>query len=287
MHELESARKSATPMVTRAALSSFLVGALALVACSSGPERTPFVEDAASQPAPAPDSTEEPPSSQPTPVKPTGDAGDEVPSDCKTTAPSNKCGLVPQCGCSASETCDVIDAQGSVRCVAFGKAPMGQPCTATAGCARGLTCVFGTCHAFCDEPGKACGQAGTGDCIQVQAAGGAAIPNLAVCMVRCAPHDPKSCGGKTNAGVGVCFVDDKGGTDCQEGGTRTQNQTCTPQDECGPGLVCVTPSNGPSTCKRWCRVGTTDCGGSVQCQSFSTKVMVKTASGSLEYGACP
>lgn len=285
MDELESAKKSASTM-TRVALSSLFAGAIALVACSSSSERTPFMEDAASQPAPTPDSTEQP-APPPAPVKPTGDAGQEPPSDCETTAPSNKCGLVPQCGCSASETCDVVDTKGNVGCVPFGKAPMGQPCTATVGCAKGLTCVFGTCHAFCDKPGSACGEPGTGQCVQVQGAGGSAITNLAVCMVQCAPHDPKSCGGKTNAGVGVCFVDDKGGTDCQEGGTRAENQTCSPQDDCGPGLVCVTPTAGSSVCKRWCRVGTTDCGGAVQCRSFSTKVMVATSSGSVEYGACP
>lgn len=271
-------------MLTRAGLSVLCVAA-ALVACSAPGDRTPFVEDAASQPAPPePPATEAP--VQETPAKPTGDAGGEPPGDCVTAAPSHRCGVAPQCGCSSSETCDVVDTSGNVRCVPFGKAPMGRPCTATAGCAEGLTCVFGTCHAFCADPGSPCGEDGTGACIQVQASGGA-IPNLAVCMVQCAPHDPKSCGGDTNAGVGVCLVDGDGGTDCQQAGTRKENQGCSPQDDCGSGLVCVTPTNASSTCKRWCRVGTTDCGGSVQCQSFSTKVMVKTASGSLEYGACP
>jgi hypothetical protein len=104
-----------------------------------------------------------------------------------------------------------------------------------------------------------------------------------VCRVQCAPQDPSSCGGKTNAGVGVCFVDDKGGTDCQEGGTSAENQACSPQAECGPGLVCISPAGGSDTCKRWCRVGTNDCGGVAQCRGFSTKVMV----GTVEYGACP
>jgi len=163
---------------------------------------------------------------------------------------------------------------------------MGKPCTATAGCAQGLTCVFGTCHPFCDKPGSACTQPGTGACVQVAAQGGAAIPNLAVCMVQCAPQDASSCGGKTNAGTGVCFVDDAGGTDCQSGGAVAENQACATADACGPGLVCITPSTGSSVCKRWCRVGQTgvnDCGGSAVCRGFSTKVMV----GTVEYGACP
>jgi hypothetical protein len=278
-------------MLTRAVRHSMFAGAMLVAvsmvaACGDANERAPFVEDAASEPV-APREQELPPPSQPPPQSPTGDASAPEPTDCKTAAPSNACGLVPQCGCGPSETCDIVDAKGTVACVAFGKAPMGHPCTATPGCAKGLTCLFGTCHAFCAEPGKACGEPGTGACVQVSGQGGVAIPNLAVCRVECAPHDPASCGGKTNAGVGVCFVDSEGGTDCQEGGTRLQGQTCSPTDDCGPGLVCVKPSVGSDTCKRWCRVGTNDCGGSTQCQSFATKVFVASSTGSTEYGVCP
>ena len=118
----------------------------------------------------------------------------------------------------------------------------------------------------------------------VKASGGAAIPNLNVCMVQCAPENASSCGGKTNAGIGACVLDDQGQTDCEEGGTRAANQTCGGTNgNCGPGLVCATPSSGASTCKRWCKVGTADCGGTTQCTGFSTKVMV----GTVEYGACP
>jgi hypothetical protein len=261
--------------------------AIAIVACSSeATSRKSFAETASEPAAPEENAApaDEEPASTPLPAQEEEPAPEETPpSNCKTAAPSNACGVVPQCGCSKTETCDVVDAKGTAKCVAFGKAAMGKPCTATAGCAQGLTCVFGTCHAFCNTPGKACTQSGTGACVQVAAEGGTAIPNLAVCMVNCAPQDPLSCGGKTNAGTGVCFVDDQGGTDCQTGGTRTENQACTPTDDCGPGLVCVKPSTGSDSCKRWCRVGTSDCGGTAQCRGFSTKVMVGTA----EYGACP
>lgn len=275
----------------RAAL--FAIPLFALLACSSeASNRKGFAESATepSRPAsnePTDQTVDDAPA--PTPIEtndtPPGDE-DPAPSNCKTAAPSNACGVVPQCGCSKTETCDVVDSKGTAKCVAFGKATMGKPCTATAGCAQGLTCVFGTCHAFCDKPGSACTQPGTGACVQVTAqsgGGGAAIPNLAVCMVQCAPQDASSCGGKTNAGIGACYVDNQGGTDCQTSGAKTENQVCANADECGPGLVCITPSTGSSVCKRWCRVSTSDCGGSVQCRGFSTKVMV----GTVEYGACP
>jgi len=92
-----------------------------------------------------------------------------------------------------------------------------------------------------------------------------------------------SCGGETNAGIGACLVDGAGGTDCQEGGTRKEKETCAAADPCAPGLACVGPASGTKVCRRWCRVGTSDCGGSTQCTAFSTKVMAD----GVEYGVCP
>ncbi|MBX3258945.1 MAG: hypothetical protein KF782_04450 [Labilithrix sp.] len=267
-----------------AALVAGVVGG-SLLACSSDGSRAPFVgagADAAADPEdarPAPTTTATPV----TPSKTTSDAGSTAPDDdCERAAPSRECGVVPQCGCAPTHTCDVVDAQGTVRCITAGNAPMGHPCTATAGCALGLTCIFGTCHAFCDDPSAVCTAPGAGACAQVNGSGGAPIPNLAICRVACALHDPSSCGGVTNAGIGVCYVDDQNSTDCQEGGTRAEGQSCSPTDACGPGLVCTTTS-GVSTCKRWCRVGQNDCGAGRTCMGFSSEVNV----GGVVYGACP
>jgi hypothetical protein len=281
-------------MTTRARNRTSLVGFMALaacaiaaplVACASQGERTPFETPATTETGDAEQEPPEPTSSatQVTPTKTTEDAGETVPDDdCKRAAPSKVCGISPQCGCAPTHTCDVVDSDGNAQCITAGKAPMGHPCTATAGCALGLTCIFGTCHAFCNDPTKACTQPGAGACAQVSTANGTPVPNLAICRVACALHDPTSCGGKTNAGIGVCFVDDEGGTDCQEGGSRNDGQSCSQTEGCGPGLVCVTQST-TSTCKRWCRVGQNDCGGSKTCTGFSTPVKV----GDVTYGACP
>ena len=262
---------------------ALLVGSAA--ACATSVEREPFTEEAPTTPAQTPEQTAVPEKTpQSAPVTTDAGSAPDAPDTCKRTAPSNKCGLVPQCGCTLAETCDVDDGSGNVSCVTAGKAPMGGACIATPGCAKGLTCVFGTCHAFCDNPGSACTVAKTGGCIQVKNTGGTAIPNLSVCRVACDLRDVNACGGTTAAGTGVCMVDDTGVTDCAKGGTRTVTQACTPTDDCGPGLVCTTSGTGTAgSCKKWCRVGTNDCGGTTACNGFQTKVMV----GGVEHGACP
>jgi len=295
--ELMRSRSNALPSTTRK-MARTLVGlvfasglvALAVVsgACSSTPERTPFVDEPTPVPTAPPTSTPPKPTPQPTPGETENDGGAEAdaPDTCKRTAPSNKCGLVPQCGCATGETCDVDDGAGNVSCVTAGKAAMGTPCTTTAGCAAGLTCVFGTCHAYCDKPGAACTQPKTGACLQVKGQGGTAIPNYAVCLVACDLRDAASCGGTTAAGTGICMLDGQGGTDCANvaGTPKALNQACAPEDDCAGGLVCVvTGSATTGSCKKWCRVGTNDCGGTTTCNSFQTKVMV----GTTEYAACP
>ena len=259
----------------------------AVVACSSATARLPITEDdAGPTPTEPPTSTPPPTTTQPQPP-PTGekDAGTDAPDTCVRTAPSKKCGLVPQCGCTTTETCDVADQAGNVECVTAGKAVMGNPCVATAGCARGLTCMFGTCHAYCNTPGSACTEPNTNGCLQVKGSNDAGIPNLAVCQVKCDLRDAVGCGGTTPAGTGLCIVDDKGTTDCVNvASPKPQGAACAPTDDCAPSTVCVTTGGAPNgTCRKWCRVGTTDCGGAVACPSFGTKVFV----GTQEYGACP
>lgn len=282
-------------MRSRFSTVTFLAALGVTVACSSASSRGSFDEGTSNDtatPAATDDTVPPPPAATGTPAPPPATTGTPPPpppadgGSCKTTAPSNKCGLVPQCGCTATETCDVQDASGDVACVTAGTAAMGKPCTSTAGCAVGLTCVFGTCHAFCDAPGSACSGAssGTGSCIAVQNGSGAAIPSFDVCLVKCDLRDANACGGTTAAGTGACVVDSGGNTDCQAApGTHKVNETCTPSDDCGPGLVCVGPSGGTSSCKAWCRVGTTDCGAGKTCTGFQTKLVVD----GVEYGACP
>ena len=265
-------------LVTRTAIAlSALAGSL--LACSSESTRSPY-ESTAIDPT-EPTAPETPaPTTEPTESAPDSDAT-AAPGECKRAAPSNVCGVSPQCGCDAGKTCDVVDSVGTARCVTAGSAPMGHPCTASADCTTGLTCIFGICHAFCSDPTKPCSQPKTGACSQIQTMEGAEIPNLAICRVACEPHDKTSCGGTTAEGTGVCRVDVNGETECQSGGSQNEGETCSPTEECGPGLVC-TSSASSSTCKRWCRVGQNDCG-SAKCMGFASEINVR----GVVYGHCP
>lgn len=271
-----------------ATLGVALLGLLS--ACASAKDRTPFTNDvpaATSTPAETPEQNAAPPKTpQSGPVTTGNDAGMEAdaPDTCVLAPPSNKCGVSPQCGCTLAQTCDVPDSTGNAQCVIAGTAPMGSPCVATAGCAVGLTCLFGTCHAFCGNPGSACTLAKTGSCVQVKDSASAPVPNLSVCRIACDLRDANACGGTTAAGSGACVLDDNNETDCATAGTGTLNGTCSDSIQCGPALVCTVAGGAATgTCKKWCRVSTNDCGGTTVCGGFATKLMV----GAVEYGACP
>lgn len=251
---------------------SAVVATGALVACSSDGSRAEYEMTSIDATHP-----KEPGASDPAaPGEASPDEGaTPPPADCKKAAPTNACGVAPQCGCSEGRTCDVVDSNGSARCVKAGEAPMGHPCTSTAGCAAGMTCVFGTCHAFCNNPGGACSQPGTGACVQVATMEGAVVPNFAVCRVACEPHDPASCGGA------VCNIDPDGQTECQSGGSLAEGDACSPGEQCGPGLGCVTAGE-ESTCRRWCRLAEDDCGPNKACTGFSPEILVR----GVAYGSC-
>jgi hypothetical protein len=197
---------------------------------------------------------------------------------------SNACGVAPQCGCTSTDTCD-LDSAGNAACVAAGLTAMGRACSSTTSCGRGMTCVFGTCRPFCAVADAGCGVQGTNVCTQVRLQDGGAIPNFKVCQVDCDLRDPNACGGTNGAGTAGCVHDGEGRTDCETMGTVPENQACSAQARCAPGLICVYPAAQPTNlrCKKWCRVGVNaDCGGQT-CTGFTTKAMV----GSVEYGSCP
>lgn len=271
-----------TLMKYSSAVSRFLVvgTVAAFSACAEGP-----AGDMASVPeAQAPTQTTEPtepPAGTSTPLPPsrdgardggssnggsTADGGAALPDaskgpdagSCATAPPSNACGLTPQCGCAADQTCEVTDGtNGAVSCVASGAGPLGSPCTVTSRCAAGLTCARGACRPYCAVQGSACTGDGLGTCVVSRDAAQTAIPNANVCTIPCDLLNPSAaCGESACIWNGSLEV-----TDCNAVGTKAAHEPCTKGDDCQQGLACVGHPVFGSTCARWCRVGKdADCG---------------------------
>jgi hypothetical protein len=187
-------------------------------------------------------------------VVPAPDAG-----ACTKAPPSNVCGVAPQCGCAANETCDVTNTStGAVSCVLAGGGPQGSVCTVSAQCAKGLTCQFGACRPYCGNPGGLCSGATVGICYAPANAAGAATPNLSVCSIKCDPRNPSAaCASNTC----LWFAGDQQG-DCNTPGTKTVYQACSSLVDCAAGLQCAfDPLSLGNACLRWCRIGSSDCPG--------------------------
>jgi len=174
-----------------------------------------------------------------------------------TAPPSNACGVTPQCGCAANQTCDVTNlTTGAVGCVLAGGGPVGSYCTATTQCAQGLTCQNNACRPYCNNPGSACATAGGGVCYSPQDASGNTTPNLSVCAVKCDVRSPATACGSNNC---LWFAADKE-SDCRPAGTAALYDPCASAVDCQSGLACVNHPLFGYECEKWCRIGGSDCG---------------------------
>lgn len=211
------------------------------------------------------------------------DSGPPPPTDsgggCAKAPPSNVCGVYPQCGCGAGQTCEV-DQQaldGSSSCIGAGTGALGSACTATAGqCGPGLTCIWGQCHSYCGSDGSKCTDPNTNYCVNLTDNSQNPIPNLLICHNDCQLQDPNSCGG---AGEGCIYFDvDK--VDCYPVGTTTANCNAT-TSLCPAGQICLTDQTN-YFCLPWCRVGQNDCQTGT-CNSLGTGAPMVNG---VEYGYC-
>jgi hypothetical protein len=179
-------------------------------------------------------------------------------SACATVAPSNACGLAPQCGCAANQTCDVTNnTSGAVSCVLAGGGPSGSYCTTTSQCAKGLTCGYNTCRPYCPSVGAACVGAGLGQCTQYyDPSAGTPVTNSKVCTIACDLRSPASACGSNN-----CIFDTTiNASDCDKSGTKALYDACTRYNDCQQGLSCVDHPAFGFECEKWCRLGQNDCG---------------------------
>lgn len=211
-----------------------------------------------------------------------GGASADASGPCVVRPPAS-CGLAPQCGCGANETCDVVDENGGTSCVTAGTATQGRGCVSTGDCVATLKCIFGACRPYCPTAGVACDTLGTGGCFQVTTAAAPPVnvPNLSVCTVTCQLDDATSCGGlpaSMSDPVAACTPVHAAGIsgDCRQAGRSTntcgavQNGVATPPF-CAPGYGCA----GNLTCFKWCRVGVAGlCSGGQTCTPFPTGIVV-------------
>lgn len=224
-------------------------------------------------------------------TSPPGDAGDAGKVDsgttvdagaCAKTAPSNLCGLAPQCGCAANETCDITNkTTGAVSCTLAGGGPLASLCTTSSQCAKGFTCAYGACRPYCATIGAACsGVAGVGMCTELYDPPGALVPNGKVCTITCDLRNPSGVCGSNN-----CIWDGSvKSTDCDKSGTKNMYDACSSYNDCKQGMACVNhPVFGPE-CEKWCRIGQSDCGLFETCEDvYGTNA---PTSGGVKLGHC-
>jgi hypothetical protein len=189
---------------------------------------------------------------------------------CQTVAPNNRCGLDPQCGCAANETCDVTNrSTGATSCVTAGGGTLGRPCVQTGDCIAGLMCLYGACRPYCKTARSKCGVAGTGLCVEFVDDQTKPVPNLSFCTINCDPREPAGVCGQNNAchWFATYYAPAKV-SDCNFAGTKAELTQCEGDSECLPGYACVEhPRLKVKECERWCRVGVAgDCKEGFECK---------------------
>jgi hypothetical protein len=208
----------------------------------------------------------------------TGDASDG--STCE--AP---CGLAPQCGCAAGQTCDV-DISGARACVTGGALKVGVACLSTRECVAGLVCADGVCRQPCATPGATCTGERAGACKTYAVApadGGAPGVTYTACAVTCAYDKEDACGFAPNdlLAAACVYQPSTGDVECATvSRAQVQSGVCEADAQCGAGRVCV-ERPGFKTCRRLCKPGDpAACGG---CAAFAPPRVVA----GVAYGYCP
>jgi hypothetical protein len=249
--------------------AQLVVASWALVACAQGDKDVPFVPSDAVIDSPASD---------------TGNEANDAPGESSCTpADGATCTVFPQCGCSATQNCNVTSSSGATSCVAAGSDVLHESCSGPGECQKGMQCVAGLCVPFCATDAD-CTNPGSPVCKTVQEipAGGTTpmdVPGLKVCLAQCDVQNPSAvCGPNTS-----CFfpyASDET-TACASAGTSTFKSGCaTNPFACAPGYVCTNKTD----CFKWCRIGAmpSDCVVGYTCTAFTPAIK----KGTVEYGVC-
>jgi hypothetical protein len=232
---------------------------MSLVATAACTAPTPSKKPGAGD-APNGDPTS-PPDGDALPDVKSADAGG-IDETCATVAPNNECGLDPQCGCRATETCDVSDrTTGATSCVVGGSATLGRPCQTTSDCIVGLGCFYGACRPYCKTPLSKCSVGGTELCVSMLSESNKPLPNLSFCTINCDPREPAGVCGANSCHWFATLYAPTSVSDCNFAGPKGVLEPCSANTDCQAGLACIEHATHGRECEKWCRLGVAgDCG---------------------------
>ena len=203
---------------------------------------------------------------------------------------SGTCNNSPQCGCPSGQGCYISNiATGATACYAAGGTALGARCTYDNDCAAGATCELGGCKRYCRYDSDCPGGAGV-KCVHSlyrpsEGADLIPIPFGDYCTDHCTPWTTNSCGTGmecwTYSGIGVTP-----GTWVCVPNPSTNSGACSATVDCRPGYICMT-SGSTGNCRRFCRMATLDCGGSITCTAISSGTITGLYWGTTQIGFCP
>lgn len=173
----------------------------------------------------------------------------------------SECGVFPDCGCGAEETCRVMDASGRTGCSPVGETDGQAACASDEDCRGGHACVGGLCRPYCEAGESTCGDDGA--CVPLLD-GDEAVQGVNTCLGHCDPVTPSReqdgftpCGDDAYCAVGVAATELEASY-CVAAAPREQRvsmgEACTDMSECPNGTMCA------ARCMPWCR-SATDCDG--------------------------
>lgn len=204
-----------------------------------------------------------------------------MPEACSPTSPSG--GAPEFLNCQPGERCEW---NGSVFACSTGtgSGARGATCSTSSSCARGLSCLFGHCYAYCESGGAACDTGyvcrATGTSSGTHTYGGCTPAN-------CNPFDPTDATGPyvpCESGV-KCHFADSISVRCGIVGTLMEAEKCNSSAECGPGLFCIFWKDTGGKCVLPCRTAM----GNADCPKL-TKICTRLDSGGVfdgvDYGYC-
>lgn len=208
------------------------------------------------------------------------------------------CSILPQCGCSGANACDLdsTDNMGTVCRPIMAPGTETSTCTSLQGCDKGFVCLGGATSAACKRYCTANADCGTprGRCAIDITSGGTPISGIPpACSSNCNPlptTQPAEC--PTGYKCGLFTATHNAApvkiADCSPAGAGTQGANCKVGNAgsdtmCATGFLCTTVDAGTTyTCRRMCnKTANTGCVGAQTCIGFQTPHTID-----IEYGVC-